>query len=221
MPASNQEASQVADALLRLSVAMEQMQASYAATQRVNRRVRVALLVVLIVFGAVAYQAFSPLAEVLALAPRLIEQLGPPAMEAEAAALKRKELLAGLAPEQRAGFEQFEVEHQFLNEYLSAYPDFKPGIMISLFLSQMADSVKVMPDMYEAVRSMEREIGTMNIKVNALPVLATDVQAMNNKMSALPVLANEVQGMNVKMSVMAAGMDSTMGRTGRMMPWSW
>ncbi len=221
MPASNQEATQVADALLRLSVAMEQIQASYEASQRANRRIRVALLAVLILLGAVAYQAFSPFAELLALAPRVIEQLGPPAMDAEAAALKRKELLAGLSLEERAGFEEFEEDHQFLTEYLSAYPDFKPGIMISLFLSEMAASVRVMPEMYEAVRSMEREIGTMNVKVNALPVLATDVQAMNNKISALPLLATEVQGMNMKMSVMAAGMDSTMGRAGRMMPWSW
>jgi len=40
-------------------------------------------------------------------------------------------------------------------------------------------------------------------------------------MNALPVMAAEMQGMNAKMGIMAAGMDSTMGRAGRMMPWGW
>jgi hypothetical protein len=40
-------------------------------------------------------------------------------------------------------------------------------------------------------------------------------------MNALPFMANEVAGMNAKMGVMAADMDSTMGRAGRMMPWGW
>ena len=221
MTASEHEASQVADALNRLSMAMERIQASYEATQRANRRMRVALLAVLVLLGVAAYQVFSPLAEVMARAPKVIEKLSPAAIDPEVAEATRKELLATLPPKQRAGFEQFEEEHRFLTDYLGAYPDFKPGVTIALFLSQMAESVKVMPAMYDAVRSMEREIGTMNVKVNALPVLANDVQAMNAKMTSLPMLAGEVQGMNVKMSVMAAGMDSTMGRTGRMMPWSW
>jgi hypothetical protein len=48
-----------------------------------------------------------------------------------------------------------------------------------------------------------------------------EMQVMNGKMNALPFLASEVAGMNAKMGVMAADMDSTMGRAGRMMPWGW
>jgi hypothetical protein len=44
---------------------------------------------------------------------------------------------------------------------------------------------------------------------------------MDRKMDALPVLATEVQGMRGQLAVMAAGVDSTMGRAGRMLPWSW
>jgi hypothetical protein len=35
------------------------------------------------------------------------------------------------------------------------------------------------------------------------------------------VLATEVQQMRGQMAVMAAGMESTMGRAGPMMPWNW
>ena len=61
----------------------------------------------------------------------------------------------------------------------------------------------------------------MNTKMQALPVLTTEVQAMNTKMGALPMMANDVQGMHAQISIMAAGMDSTMGRAGRMFPFSW
>jgi hypothetical protein len=54
-----------------------------------------------------------------------------------------------------------------------------------------------MPQMVVEVNSMTSELRAMN----------GEVGAMNAKMYALPV--------------MAAGMDSTMGRRGRMFPWSW
>ncbi len=228
MPNPNQEASQVADALNRLSVAMEQMQAKYDAAQQAARRGRLALLAVLILVCAAAYHALSPVAEVISQLPQLTEKLRPRAVDAETAAAKRKELLAMLSPKDRAELERFEEERKWLSDYLASDPDFDPGATVALFLFQMAQSVKVMPAMYKevaamssAVDSMNHEVGSMNVKVDALPVLANDVHHMGIKMNSLPVLANEVQGMNVKMSVMAAGMDSTMGRTGRMMPWSW
>ena len=68
---------------------------------------------------------------------------------------------------------------------------------------------------------MNQEMHGMSAKLDALPGMARDVQGMNEKMNALPVLATEVQGMHVQMSVMASGVDSTMGRAGRMMPWNW
>jgi hypothetical protein len=54
--------------------------------------------------------------------------------------------------------------------------------------------------------------------------MRAEMQVMNAKMNALPVMVSEIQGMNAKMGVVAAGMDSTMGRAGRMlptMPWNW
>jgi len=54
-----------------------------------------------------------------------------------------------------------------------------------------------------------------------VPKMQAEMQAMNAKMNAPPFMANEVAGMNAKMGLMAANMDSTMGRAGRMMPWGW
>ncbi len=221
MPAANHEAPEVADALNHLSRAVEQMQASYAATQRANRRLRVLLVLVLILFGVAVYQALSPLANLLSTVPQLVESLNRPPVDAETANAQRLKLLDMLAPEERASFEQFEKEQKFLSNYLAAYPDFDAGATVALFLSQMAESVQVMPDLYAEVRWMNDEMRAMNVKMDVLPAMAADVQGMNAKMAALPVLTTEVQGMNVKMSVMAEGMDSTMGRAGRMMPWSW
>jgi len=42
---------------------------------------------------------------------------------------------------------------------------------------------------------------------------------MSGPKSAVPVMATEMQTMNMKMGVMAHGVDTTMGRMGRMMPW--
>lgn len=58
--------------------------------------------------------------------------------------------------------------------------------------------------------------------------MADDMRAMNarlaeidQKMDALPVLTTQVQGMRGEMVIVAASVDSTMGRAGRMLPWNW
>jgi hypothetical protein len=75
----------------------------------------------------------------------------------------------------------------------------------------MSRSVEVMPPLYRVVAAMADDIHAMNSRL----------AAMDRKMDALPTLATEVQGMRGQMAIMAAGVDSTMGRAGRMMPWNW
>ena len=75
----------------------------------------------------------------------------------------------------------------------------------------MSRSVEVMPELYRVVAAMADDIRAINARV----------AEMDRKMAALPVLATEVQGMRGQMAVMAAGEDSTMGRTERMLPWNW
>jgi hypothetical protein len=221
MPTSNQEPTQVVDVLNRLSLAMEQLQDRYDAAQRANRRARIALVVVLILLGGAVYHVFSPVAELAIQIPQLIPQLRKAALDHEDAAAERQRLLEMLPPDQQAEIKLLEEKERWLSSYLDAYPDFNAGAAVSLFLSQMSKSMKVMPGMYDEVRSMTAEVRSMNEKMNALPILATSTQGMHAQMNALPVLATEVKGMHFYMSLIAKDLDSTMGEAGRMMPWNW
>jgi len=127
-------------------------------------------------------------------------QATPPAapLDPAAAAVARAELFKRLDPDQRKEIERFEQDVGWVSQYRALYGDqFDPAAMVAVMLGRMARSVHAVPDM------------------------RTEMQVMNAKMNALPVMAAEIQGMNAKMGVMAAGMDSTMGRAGRMMPWNW
>jgi hypothetical protein len=118
-------------------------------------------------------------------------------MPAAAPAQTRDQLMAMLPPEDRARLQEFEQRVSWVSRYTRSSPEFDAGAAIALFLG-------------EIVKSME-----------SVPRMHAEMQVMNGKMNALPFLANEVAGMNAKMGVMAADMDSTMGRAGRMMPWGW
>jgi hypothetical protein len=220
---------EVTEALNRLSHAMEQLQGSYARSQRANRRLRVAMVIVLLLLAGAAYRVTMPIFELTAQIPQLIPQLKKKAiLDPEEAREERQRLMEKLTPEQQEAVLRFEEDLEWLSRYLDVYPDFSAGAAVSLFLSNMSGSIKVMPDLYEQVQimtaevqAMNNELHTMNGKMDALPVLAGDVKGMNHQMNALPVLATEVKAMNFHMSIMSRGMDSTMGEAGRMMPWNW
>ena len=110
-PTANGESSQVADALNRLSIAMEKAQASYDATQRANRRVRIALIVVLLLLGGAAYQALAPWVEQIAQ----IAHPRPAFLDPEAALAERQRLLEMLPPEERERVELFETQIEWLS----------------------------------------------------------------------------------------------------------
>jgi len=232
MSIPNEDTSQVADALNRLSAAMEQLAARYDATERANRRVRIVLIVALVFLGGAMYQAIVPIADQFSALPQTISQLLSgrklATLDPEAAEAERQRLMDELLPEERDRIETFEHQQQWVSDYIAATEGFDPGATIALFLSNMARSVEIMPDLYtevrsmtDAVRIMNDEMRTMNGKMSFIPVLATEVQGMHAKMGALPVLATEVQGMHFYMSIMAKDLDSTMGEAGRMMPWNW
>jgi len=113
-------------------------------------------------------------------------------------AAAREELLKLLDPDQRREVERFEQDISWVSHYLHLYGDqFDPAAMVAVMLGRMTRSVAAVPD------------------------IRAEMQMMNAKMNALPAMTAEMQGMNAKMGIMAAGMDSTMGRAGRMMPWNW
>ena len=232
MSNSNEDPSQVAEALHRLGAAVEQLQARYDAAERANRRVRIAMIVVLLLLGGAIYRTMSPVADQFAELPQILSQalpvLRPAKLDPETAAAERDRLMDALSPEQRAKIEIFERDQQWVSDYIAASERFDPGATIALFLSNMAESVKVMPDLYaevrtmtDQVRNMNDEMRTMNGKMSSIPVLVSEIQGMHTQMTALPVLASDVKGMHFYMSIMAKDMDSTMGEAGRMMPWNW
>lgn len=123
---------------------------------------------------------------------------GPAAPATQVAPAPDREQLVGMLPaEERTRLAQFEQKVAWVSQYMRSSPQFDAGATIALFLGDMA-------------RAME-----------SVPKMQAEMQAMNAKMNALPFMANEVAGMNAKMGLMAADMDSTMGRAGRMMPWGW
>jgi hypothetical protein len=128
-----------------------------------------------------------------------------------AAQQRREQLLANLPAEERARLEMFEAQVRLVREYVEVSPDFDSGAAVALVLSNMSRSVEVMPEIHDAVAAMADDTRAISARMAAI----------DHKMEALPVLATEVQQMRGQMSVMAAGVDSTMGRAGRMLPWNW
>jgi hypothetical protein len=80
---------------------------------------------------------------------------------------------------------------------------FEPAIAIAVILHDMKRMLEAVPRMAD---DMHRMTG--------------DMHEMNQKMSAVPAMAAEMNLMNRQMGVMSHGVDSTMGRMGRMMPWA-
>jgi energy-converting hydrogenase Eha subunit F len=218
MPTTSEEQSQIADALLRVAAAIEQMQTRHDAAQRADRRVRVGFFIAtLVILCGMAYLTLSPV-------DQLLTRVFPPKLastDPEAAAVRRTEMLAALPDEERLKLQRFEQRLGWVTRYLDVSPEFNAGAAVAHVLADMSRSMDVIPDMATQMVAMNQEMRGMSAKLDALPGMARDVQGMNEKMNALPVLATEVQGMHVQMSVMASGVDSTMGRAGRMMPWNW
>ena len=232
MPTSNQNPSEVAEALNRLSASMEHLQTRYEASERANRRVRIALIIVFLLLGGVMYKAIQPIAQQMNALPEILRQALPGlkkvTLDPETAAAERQRLIELLPPENRKELEEFEQKQQWIADYIASSEDFNPGATIALFLSDMATSVKVMPELHtevramtDQVRDMNNEMRTMNEKMSSIPILATEVSGMHEQMRALPVLSSDVKGMLFYMSIMAKDLDATMGEAGRMMPWNW
>jgi prefoldin subunit 5 len=197
MAGTSEDLSEVTNALHRFAAAMEQLSARYDAVQRANRRLWVTLTILtLSLLGGAAYLALIPVTQLLhqALAPKLAT------LDPKRAAAERQRLLEILPDDERQRVALFKRHIDWIRQYINASPDFDAGAALTYFLADMSGSVAVMPEMYAQVRAMNDEMRAID----------AEMQSMNATMRALPV--------------MAAGMDSTMGRAGRMlptMPWNW
>jgi len=121
----------------------------------------------------------------------------PPAISQNTAAESpdREALLRQLGPEELRKVQEFEVQVTWLSRYMRSHQQFDAGAAVALFLSKMTSSVSAVPEMREEMR------------------------VMNSHMAAVPAIVGEMREMNAKLSIMTAAMDSTMGRSGRMVPW--
>jgi hypothetical protein len=205
---ASDELSEVANALNRVASAMERLSAENVAVHRANRRMRLGLVIVLVgLLGGLGYMAIAPFKRVF----NAVLQPNMAAVDPERATAERQRLLAMLPQDRQTRIVSFEQHMDWVRQYLDASADFDAGAAVTYFLADMGNSVSVMPAMYAEVRSMSEEMRRID----------GQIQAMNAKMGALPMMATDVQGMHAQISIMAAGMDSTMGRAGRMFPFSW
>jgi hypothetical protein len=202
------EPTQTAEAIAGLTAALYRLEARYEASRRAERRLRVGLfLAALVILGGAAFAAHAVVTDLLSqIIPNRLAQSDP-----AAARDRRERLLANLTVEERARLQEFETQVRLVREYVEASPDFDTGATVALMLSRMSHSVAVMPELYGVVEGIADEMRAINGRMAEI----------DRKMEALPVLAREVQGMRGQIGVMAAGVDSTMGRAGRMMPWNW
>jgi hypothetical protein len=208
MPILTDDQDQTAAAIAGLTAALQRFEERYETSRRAERRLRIGLfLAVLVIVGGAAYFTVVGTGSLLAqFAPFRIAQSDP-----AAAQQRREQLLANLPDEERGRLQKFEAQVRLVRENVEVSPDFDSGAAVALVLSNMSRSVEVMPELNRAVAAMAADTRA----------ISTCMGAIDQKMDALPVLATEVQQMRGQMAVMAAGMDSTIGRAGRMLPWNW
>jgi hypothetical protein len=96
----------------------------------------------------------------------------------------------------------FESMMKRVKKDLASAENANPAHMVAVILHDMKEMLEAVPRMADDVHRM-----------------ANDMQVMNDKMTAVPAMADQMQQMNMKMGVMAHGVDNTMGRMGRWMPW--
>jgi hypothetical protein len=200
-----------AAAIAALTAALQRFEARYEAARRAERRLRLGLFLAgLALLGGTLSLASASTTNFLArIAPPRIAESDP-----EAARLRRERLLASLPAEERERLLRFEAEARLVREYLDVSPDFDSGATVALMLSSMSGSVAVMPQLYGAVAAMAGDMRAISTRME-------DMDRKMDALPALPALAAEIQGMRGQMAVMAAGVDATMGRAGRMLPWNW
>lgn len=169
-----------------------ELRAVRADVLRERRRVRglaVVLAGVLVVTGWSVLPSLS-IAEAQSAASHQARPMSP-----EERANRRAELISMLPADKQRELVTFEQEVEWLSGYMQTWDEGKAGAVVAMMLFRMARSMDTMPSMDQQMRTMSGQMGS------------------------LPAIVAELNAINAKMHVITAAMDSTMGRTGRMMPW--
>lgn len=166
--------------------------------RRMETRITRITLVLLTVFGLAGYFTFALVSTSVAVAePQGVLQR----LEHGVAELTHEEAAKIKAREEREK-QKFHHMMEQMRANMNKVGKIEP-------LHSVAIILKDMKEMLEAVPRMADRMDTMNVAI----------LQMNEKMSAMPTMAVDMHHMNGKMGIMSHGVDSTMGRMGRMMPW--
>jgi len=171
---------------------VQELRIARAEARRQGRRLRAmaaGLALVSAVGGLAVQQAFST------AHAQMPTWTGAAPMSPEERKARRAELLSVLPADARSKLEAFEREVDWLSGYMQTWDEGKAGAVVAMMLYRMAENMDSMPSMEQQMRTMGGQMG------------------------ALPAIVAELNQINAKMHVITATMDSTMGRTGRMMPW--
>jgi hypothetical protein len=198
MQTSDEQFIQMNQTVRDLAHALAQTNADH---ERAIRRQRWLLLGVIMLGAFAFYLTKDSGVTAYAQAPaQLMPQTA--ALDPQARAALREELMKQLPAENRQRLEQFEQEVKWVNQYMQTWDTGMEGAVVALMLYKMGKSMESVPEMYDQMK-------VMNTLMNAMPVMATEMQRMNANMAAI----------TADMGVMTQNMDSTMGRMGRSMPW--
>lgn len=169
--------------------------------RRSERLLRGSLAALVLSLSALAFQAVITLSAPASAEPEKPSAVEPGPHEAGATQKAAGQRAKGAKGDTRTAFDG---RMEALREKLAGMEAtaLEPGHAVSVILHDIKAMLEVMPRMGE---DMNRIAATMD--------------QMNVKMNGVPVMAREMQQMNFKMGVMSYGVDSTMGRMGRMMPW--
>lgn len=215
------------EALNRLSSSLEQLEHRYQASQRANYRFKILLIMLFFITAVATYQAVSPVLETIKQLPHVFPQLRSAAAHNPGLLVKKKQqLMQSLSQKEIRQIEQFEKKQQWMSDYLALNPDFQFSATMALFLSQMSQSVQVMPDLYaemklmtQEMQSIRSEMQDINKKMSTLPQMANDMRVMNHQMTALPVMSENIKGMNIHIYRISEDLNDSIGKVGRVLPW--
>ena len=170
----------------------DELRAARTEALRQRRRVRGMAAALACLLAVTGWSVLPPLsvAEAQRVGPHQVANMSP-----EERASRRAELIAMLPADKQRELATFEQEVDWVNGYMQTWDQGKAGAMVAMMLFRMAHSMDTMPSMEQQMRTMSGQMG------------------------ALPAIVAELNQINAKMHVITAAMDSTMGRTGRMMPW--
>ncbi len=175
-----------------LKILIEELRQARKDARRQTFRLRLAILMLCLFVALTGWTNLQSVSHAQSQPTQMNREI---TITAEERMAQRRELMAKLSEDQRTELEKFAQQAEWLQQYLQTWQPEQASSLVALMLFRMAKNMNTLPSMEEQMR------------------------VMSGQMSSLPAIVAELNQINLKMSLIAANMDSTMGRAGRMMPW--